>query len=631
MKEISWKDRLRYLFDNILSKGTVAMLCLLAVASAILILGISGFVYLTGIAPEAHGFTQVFWMSLLRTLDPGTMGGDTGSWPFLLSMLAVTLGGIGTVSILIGLITTGINEKISNMRKGRSRVIETGHIVILGWTEQLFSIIPELVSANRNQPKSCIVILADKDKVEMEDDIHVKIKDKGHTRIVCRTGNPMIIDDLKIVSIDTARAIMIVAPDMSDPDTAVIKTMLAIINNPNRSHEQYHIVAEIRNAKNKEIAKIVGGAETELVLVDDIVARIMAQTCCQSGLPAVYTELLNFRGDEIYFKNEPTLEGKTFSDALLAYEDSSVIGIYPKDGTPKINPPMDKRIGPEDHIIAISEDDVTIRLSGHTKWDVRTEAIQQFNQPTTPKSEHILIIGWNRRALLIINQLDYYLAPGSQILVVTKEAESEIRRQCHGVLRNLTCSFQSGDATDRQLLDSLKIETYNHVILLCYSDIMDVQKADALTIMTLLHLRDIADHCDNPFSIVSEMLDIRDRNLLDATRADDFIVSDNIISLLMAQVIENKHLNGVFADIFDQEGSEIYLKPAENYVNLDGKPVNMYTVIDAARQRSEVAIGYRFRAQIKDATKNHGVFVNPRKSEPVTFSNGDQVIVFAKK
>jgi ion channel POLLUX/CASTOR len=292
---------------------------------------------------------------------------------------------------------------------------------------------------------------------------------------------------------------------------------------------------------------------------------------------------------------------------------------------------METHIGPDDQIIFISEDYDKIHLSKMTSWDVRKDTIQS-NQPATPKSKRILMLGWNRRAPLIINQLDYYLAPGSQLFIVanTSKTESEIRRHCHGSLRNMTCTFQLGDATDRQLLNSLAIETYNHVILLCYSDIMDVQQADALTIMTLLHLRDIADHCGNPFSIVSEMLDIRDRNLVDVTQADDFIVSDDIISLLMAQVVENKHLNDIFTDIFNPEGSEIYLKPAENYVKLDGKPVNMYTVIAAARQRNEVAIGYRLHAQINDTTKNHGVVVNPKKSALVTFSKGNQVIVFAE-
>ena len=51
------------------------------------------------------------------------------------------------------------------------------------------------------------------------------------------------------------------------------------------------------------------------------IARIAAQTGCQSGLAVVYSELLNFHGNEVWFKEVPGLVGMTFGQALLAYED----------------------------------------------------------------------------------------------------------------------------------------------------------------------------------------------------------------------------------------------------------------------------------------------------------------------
>ena len=71
-------------------------------------------------------------------------------------------------------------------------------------------------------------------------------------------------------------------------------------------------MAELHDPRNLEVAKLVGKDEVEFVLVGDLVARIIAQTCRQSGLSMVYTELLDFGGDEIYFKEEPALAGKRF-------------------------------------------------------------------------------------------------------------------------------------------------------------------------------------------------------------------------------------------------------------------------------------------------------------------------------
>ena len=222
------------------------------------------------------------------------------------------------------------------------------------------------------------------------------------------------------------------------------------------------------------------------------------------------------------------------------------------------------------------------------------------------------------------------MAPGSELMVVTdcSEAAAEISRSCF-INPNQTVTCEMGDTTDRRTLDTLNIPSYHHVILLSCSDTLDPQRADARTLVTLLHLRDIADKSGHSFSIVSEMLDVRNRNLAEVTRADDFIVSDKLISLMLAQISENKQLNAVFADLFDAQGSEIYLKPASAYLKL-GVPLNFYTVVEAARRRGEVAFGYRQKAKVGDAASNYGVVINPDKSRTVTFAAGDTIVVLAE-
>ena len=629
--KITFSDRLRYTFDNYMSRGTIALIGGLGLVSLLIILVAAVILSITRFAQEGSeplSFGEAAWGSLMRTLDSGTMGGDTG-WGFRFVMLSVTLGGIFIISALIGVLNNGLEDKLEELRKGRSRVIESGHTVILGWSQQIFSVISELIVANANQKNACIVILGDKDKVEMEDEIRDLVGPTGRTRIVCRTGSPMEPVDLDIASLHTARSIIVLAPEADDPDSSVIKTILAITNSPQRRPEPYHIVAEITDAKNLEVARMVGKDEVELILVGNLISRIIAQTCRQSGLSVVYTELLDFGGDEIYFKAEPGLTGKTFGEALLAYEDSAIIGLRSQGEMPRLNPPMETRIQAGDHLIAISEDDDTIRLSGLKDLGIKTNAIT-LHEPAAPTPERTLILGWNWRAPAIIHELDHYVAPGSEALVVAEaedgEAELDKRRAS---LKNQAVKFQSGDTTDRRTLDSLAIETYKHVIVLAY-DHLDTQPADARTLITLLHLRDIAERAGQPFSIVSEMLDVRNRNLAEVTHADDFIVSDKLVSLMMAQVSENKALNAVFADVFDPEGAEIYLKLASNYVTL-GAPVNFYTVAEAARRRGEVAFGYKLNADSKDPAKAYGVVVNPDKSKEVTFTEWDRIIVLAEE
>jgi hypothetical protein len=100
--------------------------------------------------------------------------------------------------------------------------------------------------------------------------------------------------------------------------------------------------------------------------------------------------------------------------------------------------------------------------------------------------------------------------------------------------------------------------------------------------------------------------------------------------LMMSQISEDSDLFDVFADIFDPEGSEIYLKPIGDYVDT-GKPVNFYTVVESARRRGQIAIGYRLMHEAGDKGKSYGVHTNPKKSEAVTFAPEDKVIVVAEE
>ena len=628
----TWREKLSYQFDNFMAKGTIALIGGLGLLSLIVIFVMAAFISISGVSPpgaeESLTFWEAAWLNLMRTLDPGTMGGDEG-WSFRLVMFLVTLGGVFIISTLIGVLTSGIENKMDELRKGRSRVIETGHTVILGWSSQIYTVLSELITANENQKNACIVILGDKDKVEMEDEIRAVINEPGRTRIVCRSGSPIDMNDLHLVSLQTARSVVILSANNSNPDAQTIKTILAITNNPKRRAEPYHIVAEIKDPKNIQVAKMVGKDEVELVLTGDLISRIIAQTCRQSGHSIVYTDLLDFGGDEIYFKEEPSLVGKTFYEALFAYKTSTVLGLDQKGRGVQLTPPMDTRLQEGDRLVAISADDNTIVLDPPHKSPVQQDAIVN-EQPENQSPERTLILGWNCQVPSIINELDHYVAPGSSVDLVADypNGEEEIAR-IFPHLTNQTVTFQQADTTDRRILETAHPENYNHVIVLSYSDIKEVQEADTCTLMTLLHLRDMADRSQTEMSLVSEMLDVHNLTLAEVTHADDFIVSEKIISLLMTQVSENKALNAVFTEIFDTDGSEIYLKPASQYVQLN-TPVNFYTVVESAARRGEIAIGYRIKASSADAEKFYGVTLNPEKVEEVLFSKGDCIVVLAE-
>ncbi|UQN08716.1 potassium transporter TrkA [Deinococcus sp. QL22] len=633
MRKATFGEHLRYRFDNSMSRGPAAMIGWLFVISALLILMISVFVQVTQQVPAGTdekplGFGSLLWWNLMRALDSGAVGGDSGTPLFLGTMFAMTLGGIFVVSMLIGVVTSGIEARLEELRKGRSFVAEEGHTLILGWSPHVFTILSELMLANANQRRPCIVILADKDKVEMDDELRARLGSTGRTRIVCRTGNPIDLADLEIANPHAARSIIVLAPEDDNADSTVIKAILAITNNPNRRAEPYHIVAEIRDSQNIEAARLVGREEASLVLVDDLISRIMVQTCRQSGLSVVYTELLDFGGDEIYFADLPALVGLQFGDALAAFEHSSLMGLRLPDGRILLNPPMETPIAAGTQVIAISADDDTVRAMP-IQPDIDEAALRQ-TVPRAQRPERTLVLGWNDRIRTVISELDHYVAPGSSLTVVTTvPGAEETLNDIRPTLIHQTLELSAGDATDRRILEALEPGRYDHIITLSSSDAPDIQQADGRTLVTLLHLRDMASRSGQDFSIVSEMLDVRNRELAQVTQADDFIVSDRLVSLLMSQISENAGLKAVFDDLFRAEGSEIYLKPAGDYVAL-GQPLTFYTVLEAARRRQEVAIGYRLKSEADSPNFSYGVHLNPHKPGLIQFSEHDRIIVLSE-
>ncbi|PYQ29011.1 MAG: potassium transporter TrkA [Acidobacteria bacterium] len=634
MEEFTLRQRLRYAFDNTLSRGTPALIAWLAIVSVVFIAIGAVLLVITGSAPQgengAHlSFPELMWHNLMRTLDAGTMGGDAGSAVYLLIMLCVTLGGVFIVGTLIGLISNGVGNQIDELRKGRSVVAERGHIVILGWNAQIFAIVKELILGNENRKRNRIVIMADRDKVGMEDEIRERIDDLKTTRVVCRRGSPIDLGDLKIVNFNAARAFVVLSPEEADADSEVIKAILAITNHPQRRAEKFHIVAEIHDRKNLEPARLVGRDEAQLIDTGDVIARVVAQTCRQTGLSTVYTELLDYGGDEIYFKEDPALTGLSFSDALAAFTDSSLIGVKTRDGVVQLNPPMTQAFAAGDAAIVIAKDLESVQVK---KSSPRIDAALLAERAAANGApERTLLLGWNARAPIIIRELDNYAAAGSTLMVVAEgDGISESIEELRASLGRYSVEYRAADTTDRATLESISPESFEHIIVLCYTERLPVQKADAKTLVTLLHLRDIEMKSGaNRYSIVTEMLDVRNRELAEITQADDFIVSEKLTSLLMAQVTENKDLNAVFADIFDADGSEIYLKPAGDYVAL-GKSMSYWHVVDSARRRGHVAIGYRLAAKSNDAAHGYGVTVNPVKDTSVTFATEDRVIVIAE-
>ncbi len=618
----SGRARLRYAFDNSMAKGTPALVAWLGVVTLALIvvfaLVTTVFSLRTAQQDSEHeGFFWELFQALMHALDPGTVAGDSGSWRFLLTMLALTLGGLFVVSALIGIIAAGIDSRLADLRRGRSRVIESGHTVILGWSEAVFTILAELAVANESARRSVVVVLADRDKVEMEEEIREKLAALGRTRVVCRSGSPIDLGDLALCSPEAARSIIVLSSGGDDPDSEVIKTLLALTHG---GQDGAPIIAEIADPENLDTARMVGGDRAVVIDKRGTVARLIVQTSRQSGAAAVYTELFDFDGDEIYFHTDHGLADLRYGEAVSVHEDATVIGLLATDGSARLNPPAGTLIG-EHGLILVAEDDSVLETLSANRTTIREDCITAV----TGRSERptsALLVGWNERAATVVRELDAYAEPGSRLTILTELGEPDLPP-----LRNLLPEIVRGRTTSREVLEAHVSTDLDQVIVLCYSDHLGVQQADARTLVTLLHVRDLVGEGHTP-AVVSELLDDRNRALAEVAHVDDVIVSDKILSLMMTQLSEDRRLEPVFVDLLDADGAEIYLRPVEWYVT-PGVEVSFATIVTAAIRRNETAFGYR-SVDLAGGDNPSGVVVNPTKSTTFRVRAGDRVVVLAE-
>jgi voltage-gated potassium channel Kch len=604
-----------------MSRGLVPLIALLSTATFIFIVVVSLIVAIFELNPEGEklGFGEVLWASLLRTLDPGTMGQDTGIG-FRAAMLAVTLFGIILVAALIGIISNALNSRLDKLSKGKSKVIEKNHTVILGWNSKGVQLVKEILLSNGPHLKCAIVILANQDKVQLEDEILRRVGSLGKTRIVVRSGRPMSRTDLSIVSLDTAKSIVILSPDFTeDADTYSIKTCLAIKSVDNPPSYSTSIVGEIRDSSNLEAAELVSEGAVHWVLVEQIVNRLIVQTCRQNGLSSVFTDLLDFSGSEIYLSKHEKLKGLTYGEVSQMLEASVAIGVIREDDV-KLNPRPDMVLSDSDTLIVVAEDGDHLQIGdkGHIEEDLIVG-----NVPETKSVESTVILGSNSGINVLIAELDKDSTYGSQIVVVTQNIGA-----MNLETENIQVTIVEQDPTKRRVLEAVDVASFDHIIIVANRDLNDVQHADAKTLHTLLQVRALTSS-KNHINIVSEILDDHNRKLAETSRSDDFIVSDKIVSHVIAQIAVNKHLSPVFNTLFAAGGKRISMVPVENYVRT-GVPVTFDTVVASALKAGKSAIGYRLESLKNESGSMHGVRLNPDRKATVEFSRGDTLVVLGK-
>jgi len=221
--EASIFDRTRYHFRNALVKGTFARITVLTIV-AVLLCFFLGFILSLVPSPDGNLLTSI-WNATLCALDGGTIAGMEANTGQKAILFIVTIVGIVFSSVLVGIVTTGIEERLEYMAHEGSKVLERRpHVLVLGSTPVTSEILRSLAQSYESGKKiePIVVLEGDRDIVDVSKELDFELKAFTKINTIYRQGCPYSEDDLRLCSIERARAVLVTLPS----DDEAVKTVL---------------------------------------------------------------------------------------------------------------------------------------------------------------------------------------------------------------------------------------------------------------------------------------------------------------------------------------------------------------------------------------------------------------------
>ena len=527
--DVSLRERIRYRFDNVLARGTTAALAWLGVVTLATVLFSAVLLTLFGVTfagSTESGLVEDTWQSLLRILDTGTMAGDVG-WGRRILALLITLFGLLIAGTLIGIIAAGVEDRIDSMRRGRSTVIESGHLVILGGSTRLPVIIEQLVLANAERGPNTIVVLSETDPTELRRAVLDAVSDQLRTRVVYRFGDPRVRADLALTRTGEARGV-IVLPESDGDDVSVTQTVLALEAELG-GLRRLPVVVEVADSITAQRLVHACGPTMHPIVTAEAVARTAAFALRQRGLSMVATEILDFRGSDLHVTDRPELIGVRFDEIVGRFANARPLGIARRDGHFELNPPAEATISEGDRLVVFAHDLERIEVADTS---VRLRRGEPAELGTAEVEEHVLVVGWNP---LGPDLLSGWATATSTASTVDVAFDPRLIEPEDVVIPQLGIDVRLSPTPESS---SLAIErTPTTIVVLGYTSI-DSGAADARTMLDVLHLGRRYAQAGQAPRLVVQMLDDDHADLAVLTGPDDLLISSALGSQFIAQLIE---------------------------------------------------------------------------------------------
>lgn len=547
-----------------------------------------------GDSSSVHSLSEGIWWAITRLLDGGTVAGD-GRTGFLRQVFAlgVTLLGLVAVTVLTGAFASSFSDRLSGIRRGSLPVFERGHVLLLGWNAHAGVIVREL---GRTGERMRLVIVADKDRETIEESVREQLHGRKHRLdVVVRHGDPATVAAVRKAAARRARAV-VVLPD-SDighcHDRAALRSLLALERVLGERGERPHIIVEVASQSGREMVNLCEGVGRNVVIVEahGVNARIVAQSVRQRGAFGVARAILSLDSLSIYHYPPELFTGLTFDEAHASIRSGVLVGLL-RGGEAILSPRGGEVIEVDDQLLVFSDQDVKPRLAGVPDRRRSRSSFAPLAAEPLPLLR-LLVLRVRPGLARILELLDARGHVKVTLLAPEKEIEGA-RAAVHLVtLRRTVIDFVIGDPLDGPTIDRVLAEPHDAALLLAPDVAASfTAESDADQLISLLQLRRRSNEGRSPAHAVVEVRSPEARLPRDANRQDDFILSREVVGMMLAREIYGIGVRGssIYHEVLDAINPSVELRPLALYASSEIAPT-FAELCAAARLRGEVAIG----------------------------------------
>lgn len=365
-----------------------------------------------------------------------------------------SIGGLIIFALLIALTQERFNLFLEQLREGKEPVVEAGHYVMVGWTDESVPLICELCEAYRRKGGCKIAILSEIDKPIVEQRLREVKHVLGPSVVIVRDGRMHSQEALALVGAHMCSKIIIMSDkqvELEARDASAMRILLTLRSNgwPYKGRILVHCAC----LKNRELLEHLGGKMTSVVTVEDFVGRILVQGSTNVGITTVMKQTFGFGGAEFYMVSTPEcVYGKSFHEALGYFPDAVFAGVIRNGRFRWYKDCIDScyKLQAEDEIMLFAHDDLGLVPSASGKFydqvivgstrmsmpsptsdrvtcKLQTDSTMLEKIRAKREAEIVLILGWNRAIWHIIAELDASVGTGTKVISYSQVPADERR------------------------------------------------------------------------------------------------------------------------------------------------------------------------------------------------------------